>query len=1155
MTLALRLTPFGLEQKGVYIQQDRHDEYYEQLLYPYQKNSITGDCCCVSALLLGDQNAGKSALLYAFVAAQDPRYTALTCLLPIIQAEFANRRELFSMHDAAAAAEGISPADGQVKTTSEGDVHQGRAVCRCGDEQGEKQHYSSLSSPSAPRGAETATAAAMKTKLQETVPAGTVEALLCQSRDELPFLDSDVARSAALLTAEDFAFFCNEFGIHQEQQRGLRLKVNKSRYVLLHFLEFGGDQLDRMNAFLQFRSSCSCGKNCSSDPSKCVNKCTFRSDCRECDQAAATALLLQERDCMTKETAAKAPSAPAPTLIAAGVNETVSAREAGQSRARYAAVTAAQASLLAQSLRASFLLAAEAPVVLYFINCSTMFISRSASGAPETTVSVELNASAFLTLLLRLHACCSVGSGKRLLHFVCSRLACRSVAAVTSGGELRASAVEGCSESSTGCCCSGFDQEQNFRMALESLRTFVWRLCSDNAANAAAAAVVSATAAETIEAVRRTLDQPFESLYCRFLAVAGSSDNSSNCVGQGTVARNCISWVPFEDCWGVSACARIKDEEEALQRCGSVCFLQRLLNFVWDVCMPLPVCTTFDFRDVSAVRIIERSSRQYGEREQQQCAAWGPSWQLCVASIVQLLARLLALLSEAEDHAKEDTNRTNETEMEGGKSATADALHSRLDRATTSESETSKYGVGKLAAHSWKMQKPRQQQSQQRHEGLEGESGRQLISLFSTCVQQRRQQQQRVYLPGKVCIDLWISYTDWEDFISNFDPVEQQQQQEQQQRHPKQQQQFTVSSTGEVLTTSTLEKDFLLLLPAAAAVAAFTSLAAAFVSLGCCLPCCADGGPWGPLAVQLTVCLEATEVPVTLLVLPEVLHEHFVGIQRQTQLRQQQEVRLHQKELLERSGGACLAAVRLPFHPAVARLVDNVLSCCAREPLPADFWEAGAGAAGAAAAVAGAAATAATAAQVVGHTVLTLARQRVGEALHAAAGSVQVLLLHQLQQIMHRGNDDEATFEKPLVNSLQVLLHLAGDAVLIEQITKATDPTRSYGQQSQLQQGSSSQGTSQFHAEGPFFSEQQMFWIVNLQAPAAASSAAKTENSTSGGETTVERDRYDIQTVDKRALLDPALQRLNGMLAASGLVVLSSRNEQSCSSDVPNLKP
>ncbi|CDJ65256.1 hypothetical protein, conserved [Eimeria necatrix] len=1155
MTLPLRLTPFGLEQKGVYIQQDRHDEYYEQLLYPCHKNSITGDCCCVSALLLGDQNAGKSALLYAFVAAQDPKYTALTCLLPIIQAEFANRRELFSMHDAAAIALEIIPADGQVRTTPEGDVHQGYAVCRCGDEQDEKQHYSSLSSASASRGTERATAEATTAELQETDPTGAVEALLCQSRDELPFLDSDVARSAALLTAEDFAFFCNEFGIHQEQPRGLRLKVNKSRYVLLHFLEFGGDHLDRMNAFLQFRSSCSCGNNCNNDPSKCLNKCAFSSNCRECDQAAATALLLQEQDCKTKETAAKAPSAPVTSLKAAGVNGMASARGAGQSRARSAAVTAAQASLLAQSLRASFLLAAEAPVVLYFINCSTMFIARSASGTPATTVSVKLNPSAFLTLLLRLHACCFVGSGKRLLHFVCSRLACRSVADVSAGGEIRASAVEGCSESSTGCCCSGFDQEENFRMALESLKTFVSRLCSDNAANAAAAAaVVSASAAETVEAVRRTLDQPFESLYCRFLADAGSSNNSSNCEGQGRVARNCISWVPFEDCWGVSACARIKDEEEALQRCGSVRFLQRLLNFVWDVCMTLPFCTTFDFRDVSAVRIIERRSHQYGEREQQQCAAWGPSWQLCVASVVQLLARLLALLSEAEDHAKEETNRKDETDKEGGKFATADALHSRPDRATTSESETSKYGSGELAAPSWKMQQSRQQQSQQRHEVLEGESGRQLISLFSTCVQQRRQQQQRMYLPGKVCIDLWISYTDWQDFISNFDPVEQQQlQQEQQQRHPKQQQQFTVSSTGEVMTTGTLEKDSLLLLPAAAAVAAFSSLAAAFASLGCCLPCCADGGPWGPLAVQLTVCFEATEAPVALLVLPEVLHEHFVAIQQQTQLRKQQEVRLHQKELLETSGGACLAAVRLPFHPAVARLVDNVLSYCVREPLPADFWEAGAGAAGAAAAVAGAAATAATAAQV-GHTVLTLARQRVGEALHAAAESVQVLL-HQLQQVTHRGKNDEASFEDPLVNSLQVLLHLAGDAVLIEQITKATEPTRSYGQQSQLQQGSNGQGTSQFHAEGPFFSQQQIFWIVNLQAPAAASSAAKAGNSTPGGETTIERDRYDAQAVDKRALLDPTLKRLNGMLAASGLVVLSCRNKQSCSSDVPNLKP
>lgn len=57
-------------------------------------------------------------------------------------------------------------------------------------------------------------------------------------RDELPYLDTDVARSTVVLTREDFRFFVAEFG--------LDVAVGPSDYVALELVELGGDHLEAM---------------------------------------------------------------------------------------------------------------------------------------------------------------------------------------------------------------------------------------------------------------------------------------------------------------------------------------------------------------------------------------------------------------------------------------------------------------------------------------------------------------------------------------------------------------------------------------------------------------------------------------------------------------------------------------------------------------------------------------------------------------------------------------------------------------------------------------------------------------------------------------------------------------------------------------------
>lgn len=84
-------------------------------------------------------------------------------------------------------------------------------------------------------------------------------------RDEMPFMDTDIARGLVMLTLENFAFFCNEFGISSRQGDGVSagadgaaLEVDglwpggfhsDARFVALQFVELGGDHLDRLLRF------------------------------------------------------------------------------------------------------------------------------------------------------------------------------------------------------------------------------------------------------------------------------------------------------------------------------------------------------------------------------------------------------------------------------------------------------------------------------------------------------------------------------------------------------------------------------------------------------------------------------------------------------------------------------------------------------------------------------------------------------------------------------------------------------------------------------------------------------------------------------------------------------------------------------------------
>ncbi|CAE7494959.1 unnamed protein product [Symbiodinium natans] len=73
-------------------------------------------------------------------------------------------------------------------------------------------------------------------------------------RDEIPFMDTDIARGLVMLSIENFAFFAQEFGLWDptctEEAPEFMKFDPEVRFVTLQFTELGGDHLDRLLRFL-----------------------------------------------------------------------------------------------------------------------------------------------------------------------------------------------------------------------------------------------------------------------------------------------------------------------------------------------------------------------------------------------------------------------------------------------------------------------------------------------------------------------------------------------------------------------------------------------------------------------------------------------------------------------------------------------------------------------------------------------------------------------------------------------------------------------------------------------------------------------------------------------------------------------------------------
>jgi hypothetical protein len=163
-TLPVERHAFGYVQKSVYKQPDLYHEKVVQLDSPFAPVVKTGTWLA-SFLLLGDQNAGKSTFLHAFTYAQDARFTELTQLLPILSATFVNTRYTFQSHTRS-----LTTVLSLFRCRSWASLHP-------------HTHTSRRFLPA-----------------ESTTP----------PRDELPFLDTDLARGTVLLTLEDFFFWCRE---------------------------------------------------------------------------------------------------------------------------------------------------------------------------------------------------------------------------------------------------------------------------------------------------------------------------------------------------------------------------------------------------------------------------------------------------------------------------------------------------------------------------------------------------------------------------------------------------------------------------------------------------------------------------------------------------------------------------------------------------------------------------------------------------------------------------------------------------------------------------------------------------------------------------------------------------------------------------------
>ena len=150
-------TPFGFEQRRTWSNPDLYHEEVVDLESPFHLVHSSGSVFGRTVLVVGDQNAGKSTFLHAFVHAEDRNWTRLNSQLPILEAAFLNSRFL----------------------------------------------------------------------PEHNVP-----------MDELPFIDTDIARTTVLVGMDDWNFLLDENGLAPED--------TKCAALCLQLIEIGGDHLDRM---------------------------------------------------------------------------------------------------------------------------------------------------------------------------------------------------------------------------------------------------------------------------------------------------------------------------------------------------------------------------------------------------------------------------------------------------------------------------------------------------------------------------------------------------------------------------------------------------------------------------------------------------------------------------------------------------------------------------------------------------------------------------------------------------------------------------------------------------------------------------------------------------------------------------------------------
>jgi GTPase SAR1 family protein len=158
------------------------DLYHEQVIDIESPLAIniSNDAQMYTFLLMGDQNAGKSTFMHAFTYDKDDNFLELSSYLPILSSNFVNTRFFFQT----------------------------------------KENFAAM--------------------------------------DELPFLDTDIARVTFQMSAEDFRFFLAENYINETLKPGkfmhsfhvtscqldINISIKGIHYVIVQFIEIGGDHLD-----------------------------------------------------------------------------------------------------------------------------------------------------------------------------------------------------------------------------------------------------------------------------------------------------------------------------------------------------------------------------------------------------------------------------------------------------------------------------------------------------------------------------------------------------------------------------------------------------------------------------------------------------------------------------------------------------------------------------------------------------------------------------------------------------------------------------------------------------------------------------------------------------------------------------------------------